>query len=1409
MGLYDFKRENILNHSVRCLHYFQQKDYEASVQNARKTVEAIAKAVIYRRKGEVLGEDIVQGLRHPIDGREVREEPAPLSLNRLINTVLVGNKIIDDTLKVRFNDIRYGGNLSAHDQDDENVLIEEEDAKVVKNDLYVIIKWFFQKIDRNEIPDKIKDAFKGKIDKNLVAEKNSNWVKFYLECDHFNTDRNYYILIAPPTFDCSAYELSEIGKVLWKLVFDFNPKTQLENGLYAESKHHRLSKIVNNHSIEQPGNFQSSNNLNIYWYSANGLEIEGHEGSYIYEPVKKFRDWKKKYRRNLEIIIEAFLRSLSNKPLFIISFYDDLKTLDTFHELFYDVPNSTKRLKFIFTSGEKEKYKEIVEEFEEEGNVKTFHISHSQIATGISSYVPDLSLNSQVWTGFPVPGKDPKTDEPKTVGLEQGQYLTFLKNNIEVLYKGIENSNSAQELTNSFFAGNIANWRELSNGDPVERIDTPKVTQEVTSLLEGSRAAYKYNLFHSPGAGGTTLARTIAFKLHTSFPTVILKSYQKTETAIRISDLSDITQKPVLIITEAFEVNEDEQDRLLSELASKRRHVVLVAVRQVWAPFGRTGQTANGLSASDSDPQTSGQKEYQYFLMNQIQNEEIAKFENKFCKLEITDLKKVNIRRIPAEYHPSDISPFIYGLTAFEDEFLKLPDFIARVLFNENLSDRARELIGYISLIYYYTQQATPASLLFSAIAEDNPSMNLTLSERFGEENPIHLLLIEEMDIAGNNTGRWRPRHALFATEAMQQILVGYNGNKDDWRDSLSEWVKRFIELCGKNTTYLSKEIYDLLKSLLLVRDYSDAIGKEDKYDFSRCIEDIPNIPDRQVIFEELVKQFPSEPHFRVHLARFYYRVSEEFKKAREQAEKAREFAEHDYNVYHTLGMCIRKEIEYLIDKIPNVEEEEIKRKTMEASKAFKESRRINPNNTHAYISNMQLLISVLDYGLKVSKLSKNEFLTSRENKWYMDLYDELTELTESVNYVFQQLEKSRQKGSNSDYYSTSKELLKSCEISRYKLIGDYNDAIKRSIFHSNSEGISNRPFFRRLTVNLMLAKANRNHTGSPPYKQWEKMTGEDIEMALEFLEKNLIEEPNNSKNFRMWFNAIRHIPNPPSIKECIGKINKWRDLDLSLDKKSSHEATYYLYVLHAVAAIESGESFSSYFAREAKHLIGLSAKNEGNSNFSFEWYGKGEGVRRVINHSYIVFDREIGPRWAFTPESVKKMERVIGTIKNIESRQAGTIILDCGLETFFVPIAGDFTQEDALKSKVSCFIGFRYDGIQAWDVKKISSEEERREIVNQNLRIEDYQPKSTNFVEEDGEPRIFEGVISTMQNSYGFIRCKELMQDVFFHKRNLQGSFMEDLVEGDLVEFICQLDGNSIPVMNKGKFLAEEVWIL
>ena len=75
---------------------------------------------------------------------------------------------------------------------------------------------------------------------------------------------------------------------------------------------------------------------------------------------------------------------------------------------------------------------------------------------------------------------------------------------------------------------------------------TPKLDERVRQALS-LRRPYRINLYHAPGAGGTTLAKRIIWNLHRQYPCVLYNSFTPCETIERISYFG-ITGHPVLAV---------------------------------------------------------------------------------------------------------------------------------------------------------------------------------------------------------------------------------------------------------------------------------------------------------------------------------------------------------------------------------------------------------------------------------------------------------------------------------------------------------------------------------------------------------------------------------------------------------------------------------------------------------------------------------------------------------------------------------------------------------------------------------------------------------------------------------------------------------------------------------------------
>ena len=225
-------------------------------------------------------------------------------------------------------------------------------------------------------------------------------------------------------------------------------------------------------------------------------------------------------------------------------------------------------------------------------------------------------------------------------------------------------------------------------------------------------------------------------------------------------------------------------------------------------------------------------------------------------------------------------------------------------------------------------------------------------------------------------------------------------------------------------------------------------------------------------------------------------------------------------------------------------------------------------------------------------------------------------------------------------------------------------------------------PPIRRQIVWTYLARKGRS---------WDELSDREVSRAQKLLEDNLNEEPNNNRNMRMWIQAVRRVPVPPSIESVIEKIVYWRSNTGSID------ATYYLYVLYAVLALEGSviaEDLVSQHLEECRNL----ARLRRNRTKSFEWVGHGEGLTKIVHHSRLGDWERQSDFWGNT----QPLSKVTGRISNIRGSEAGNIAVTDGMPAFFVPAKGGYALGRSENQSVEFFLGFSYDGLRAWDVKPI-----------------------------------------------------------------------------------------------------------
>ncbi|MFW0737125.1 hypothetical protein [Flavobacterium sp. T12S277] len=538
-----------------------------------------------------------------------------------------------------------------------------------------------------------------------------------------------------------------------------------------------------------------------------------------------------------------------------------------------------------------------------------------------------------------------------------------------------------------------------------------------------------------------------------------------------------------------------------------------------------------------------------------------------------------------------------------------------------------------------------------------------------------------------------------------------------------------------------------LYKNLYLNRNYEDLLGQDEDFEdpntsskkFSQIIQNIANKQNQIAIFQTLVNKYNDEAHYYGHLGRFLYETAitaKEFEDAETEILNALDFGEKDYNLWHLKGMCNRRKIEYLIREYEylsenNEVEDIIKELSNIAQEAFAKSREYNEHNLHSHTSEIQMLNKVINFGKQISTYqSSQDFLLDKNNSWYENKVSDIFNLLDEAQYVIdlsRDVEQSR-------VISKSTSMIEASEGTFFSVLGNFTKAINKFKRLSELGDRQSRPFYGKMYVYSTLA----SKVGNDPRKLkegWKKLSDFEFQTLKTTLERSIREQPENPHSYKLLIQAMRHSNVYFGFEQALGPVKTW--YDNSLNFEMSHlEALYYRYVLHACKAIDEGESFGDFDVTEAKKYINECKQKSTNDKYSFEWYGNGKGIKKMVNHG------ELGSmkndKGFF--EKVEKLGEVQGTISNIFDRQSGKIILECGLETFFVPARGGFEKgKDEGVTKVKFYVGFRYNGLTAWEVTRINSikpvyvESEKFEIEGFDQDIEEVE-SIADIIESDKE---------------------------------------------------------------------------
>ncbi|WP_447637330.1 cold-shock protein [Flavobacterium microcysteis] len=1081
--------------------------------------------------------------------------------------------------------------------------------------------------------------------KDDFSKNNSaNWDLLYSYCDRFNPSERTLILIIGPNQNVDAHQLKSLSLPKWNLIIDFDYNSQ-KDGFSAIAFD---DATITPHKYKIADNIENSS-FSSYSQTHYHLFANNYAGSGEDE-AKDFNTWNRKNAKKLETFIKSFSEVYSSQKTIVLSLYNSRRHVDAIcrdiHQHFGD------NTSFIFANDLKDELAQVVEDW----NGSKVDISIPEIAEGLNDYSSNFGASRQDEGKYLIPYME-KSDSLTSGELTPTEFAQY-EEYFEVVHKGLPKETETEERIEFLKGASKISWYGLNYGFDVAKKNFQKsFVKPLEKVFDNSRG--KIILVHDAGFGGTTMSRRIAWHFHNDYPTLILKNYKDNKVRELLTNLHQKTRKTIFVILEVPQIiTLDDAENLYKSIPPTRPVVFLIIKRG--RPRSSADLVVNDWGNDVVDLANAYRpyiEQYNDPLIKSRKNNELDDI------LYSTDSMKK--------------TPFYIGLLTFEKDFFAIKDYIKNFYIEVRDKNEQKKALLYLALCNDYIGQGLP-SFFFKKLFKIEKDAILNFESYFSNESSIvdSLLLSTQEGIHKF----WNIRHNFLAKEIKYQFLSGTSENPEIWKNGLADLCYSFIWDSHSDTSG-SEYIQDVLQKLF-IGSSKDRAGE----DFTQLINDIPR-DDREKVFTALKDAYPDNPHYCSHLARFYAYHNKNRELALKYADKAISLSMIDGNedplLYHIKGMCLRSNIYDIIEKHIKAKnssqpvfseeyEEVIDNLIPECTKQFDLSRSIsqkyNKINEHGFVAHIQLLVRAIDYGVKMSGKSKIDFFKSNSEP-FSEWLDNAESLLEEV------------KRSNLDDDESGK--IEECVNDILEFYENYEQILQN--LRNQLDNGKNPTRARRQIVRTYFRK-KENYYNDP----------KTVSSILSLMESNIENEPDNEKNFYLWFQAARH--SKITLEDAIGKLAKWKANSNAID------AYYYFYILKVIRALQG----YSEATQDALNLI-QECKKKGKSNTTiYEWLGNGNSLDKLISRNQINIANKD-----------EKLQLIEGRFTEYLHDGSGKITIADKLEVFFSPIQAKLTSSD-LNESVEFYLGFSYDGLRAdsYSVRLKGTEPRNNELIEISDKI-------------------------------------------------------------------------------------------
>ncbi|MGQ5633888.1 P-loop NTPase [Streptomyces sp. EWL5.16] len=815
--------------------------------------------------------------------------------------------------------------------------------------------------------------------------------------------------------------------------------------------------------------------------------------------------------------------------------------------------------------------------------------------------------------------------------------LQRLSVDLEVLHSEIlSGGEPAQQTADEFWRGRPPTWQELEVPVDVRRDTYDALESDITQRLTDHQLA-TVRLDHSPGAGGTTLARRVAWNLHRSYPTVLLRTYSDT-TADRIDEIYQETGYPALVIAESAILPDYDRDELVQALAQRNTRAVLLWVN-------RTNARHSG--------------KHQHRLLDPLRGAERDRFLRKFRERADTDRARRLLDSLSGgaadEVAAQKLSPFYFGLCVYEDQFEGIAPYVRNHF--SKLTRVQKELARHLALLTRYGQElGLPIVMVESWMGRErpvySPLTNAELSELLGPDLR-HLVVAER--------GALRLLHPLIAEYVLKEEL---DGEQYSLGKISVDFIRRTTTLLGpdnRTTAHLLNELF--------IRRTNMARDGQKPDNFSELIESMSTEAGAEV-FEVLTTECPNNAHFWNHRGRFViYKVRSDFGAAENFVLTAVEKSKgRDATHLHTLGMVRRFWIENTLERMLRDDERHTPEELLasveplfdRAMEAFTDAARYK-NTDYTWSTPIQLIATVVERLWKASgDASLAEFMEGDAPSavW----------VTEQIGRAEELLDNLRNINAEGDYYKRLDKQLTLLYGDVERLVEQWQELRRRGTANPETDLAIARTLY---------AKAGRD---------WSQLTEDHVRTIAQMAEEPVNSGRATDADLRLWFQSYRRLPE-------YSETHALERLAWFASERNSLDANYYLYILHFLIWYRGDaqdEEGIRYYLEESTRLSRAHRRQ-----WSFEWLGGQSRPHPLVHFSEMGRQRHGSTGFWSHPQ---ELVRVQGIIQEIKSPQSGRLrIRRSRLPAFFTP-RNRFRKTRDIEAPVEFYLGFSYEGLRAWE---------------------------------------------------------------------------------------------------------------